>query len=193
MFAKDASAELRNQIENYTTFKEKWPISDIIDLTEVPKSTVYYRLSKYKRTGAVTNGRSTGRPRKLTWREEKKIIFLSKTHPKATSKDNLEMLDPEIPVCSGIIRQRLIKAKLRARTAVQKPLMNAINRKKRLDWCQKNQYFDKEYWQNWIFSDESTFELYPKRREFVRRPRNASLCPKYTSKTVTFGGKKLMV
>ena len=101
-------------------FKEKWPVSDIIDLAEVPKSTVYYLLSKDKRTGAVTNGRSTGRPHKLTWREEKKIIFLSKTHPKATSKDILEMFDPEIPVCSELIRQRLIKTNLRARIAVKK-------------------------------------------------------------------------
>ena len=57
-------------------FKEKWPVSGIIDLTEVPKSTVYYLFSKYKRTGAVTNGRSTGRPRKLTWREEKRVFFI---------------------------------------------------------------------------------------------------------------------
>ena len=47
-------------------FKEKWPVSYVIDLTEVPKSTVYYLLSKYKRYGAVTDGRSTGRPGKLT-------------------------------------------------------------------------------------------------------------------------------
>ena len=139
MFAKDASAELRNQIENYTTYLKKWPISDIIELTEVPKSTVYYLLSKYKRTGAVTNGRSTGRPRKLTWREEKRLFFCRKPIRKLPVKTLLEMLDPEIPVCSGLIRQRLIKANLRARIVVKKPLMNAINRKKRLDWCQKNQ------------------------------------------------------
>ena len=67
------SLEIKSKI--LQLFKEKWPISDIIDLTEVPKSTVYYLLSEYKRTGAVTNGKSTGRLRKLTWREEKKIIF----------------------------------------------------------------------------------------------------------------------
>ena len=90
----------------------------------------------------------------MTWREEK-IFFLSKTHPKATSKDLLEILDPEIPVCSGLIRKRLVKANLGARIAVKKPLMNAINRKKPLDWCQKNQCFDKEYWQNWIFRTQA--------------------------------------
>ena len=59
------------------------------------------------------------------------------------------MLDTETPVCSRLIRQRLIKANLRARIAVKEPLINnAINRIKRLDWCQKNQCFDKEYWQN---------------------------------------------
>ena len=60
-----------------------------------------------------------------------------KTHSKATSKGILEMLDPEIPECSGLIRQRLIKANLRARIAVKKPLMTESNLKKRLDWCRK--------------------------------------------------------
>ena len=98
------------------------------------------------------------------------------------------MLDPEIPVCSGLFRQRLIiKANLRARIAVKKPLlvidslvMNAITAKKLLDWCQKNQCFDKEYWKNWIFSHESTFELYPISvsecyREFVGNSEKSSL------------------
>ena len=107
------SLEIKSKIQ---LFKGKWPVSDILDLTEFPKSTVYYLLSKYKRTGAVTNGRSTRRPRKLT-RREKKIVFLSKTHSKATSKDILEMLDPETTVCSGLIRQRLIKANLRAQVS----------------------------------------------------------------------------
>ena len=65
-----ASTELRIQIEKFTTFQTKTVCFEMIDLTEVPKSTVYYLFSKYKRTAAVTNGKTTGRPRKLTWKEK---------------------------------------------------------------------------------------------------------------------------
>ena len=44
-----------------------------------------------------------------------------------------------------------------------------------------------------IFSDESKIELNPERREYVRRPNNQRYNPHYTSKTVKFGGKSLMV
>ena len=43
------------------------------------------------------------------------------------------------------------------------------------------------------FSDESSVELYPKRRQYCRRPSGARLDPGFTQKTVKFGGGKIMV
>ena len=43
------------------------------------------------------------------------------------------------------------------------------------------------------FSDESSVELHPKRRQYCRRPSGARLDPRFTQKTVKFGGGKIMV
>ena len=103
------------------------------------------------------------------------------------------MSDTEIPVCSGLLRQRLIKANLRARVAVKEPVMTAINRKKVWIGVGKINVLTTNTGKIGFFSANSAFELYPNRREFVRRPGNASLRPKYTSKTVEVGSKKPMV
>ena len=66
-----------------------------------------------------------------------------------------------------------------------------ITAKKRLDWCRRRSR--QRIPSKLDFSDESTFVLYPKRKGFAWRPGNASLCPKYSSKTVRLGSKKNMV
>ena len=43
------------------------------------------------------------------------------------------------------------------------------------------------------FSDESSVELHPKRRQYCRRPSGARLDPRFTQKTVKFRGGKVMV
>ena len=43
----------------------------ILSWTPRGKLRSYYLHSKYKRIGAVTNGKSSGTPRKFTWRAEK--------------------------------------------------------------------------------------------------------------------------
>ena len=50
-----------------------------------------------------------------------------------------------------------------------------------------------DFWENVIFSDETIMELYPKRREHVRRPQGCALEEKYLTKTAKFGGKRLML
>ena len=74
----------------------------------------------------------------MAWRQGKDIHSLSKTLKKATSKNILEMLDTDIRECSGFIRQKLMKADLKAQVAIKKT-KNAITAKKRLDWCLKKQ------------------------------------------------------
>ena len=136
-------------------------------VTGFAKSTICNTLKKFRQSGTAENGKSTGRPPKFSYREEKKLIFLSRCHPKASSRELLELLDPKKFFSTGLVRQKLLKANMRARIAVRKPLMTKLNQLKRLDWCLKNWKFDIKYWENSVFSDESTFELYPRRREYV--------------------------
>ena len=50
-----------------------------------------------------------------------------------------------------------------------------------------------EKWQKVDFSDESSVELHHSRRKYCRRPTGARMDPRFTQKTVKFGGGKIMV
>ena len=50
-----------------------------------------------------------------------------------------------------------------------------------------------EKWQKVDFSDESSVELHHSRRKYCRRPTGARKDPRFTQKTVKFGGGKIMV
>ena len=59
---------------------------------------------------------------------------------------------------------------------------------------QKNTlHFPKPFWQNVLFSDETTLELYPNKRVLVRRLPNTGMKKNNLSETRKFGGRKLML
>ena len=79
------------------------------------------------------------------------------------------------------------------RVAAKNPALSRQQIKKRTTYCKQHQDWNINEWSAVIFSDESKIELNPESREYVRRPNNQRYNPRYTSKTVKFGGKSLMV
>ena len=80
-------------------------------VTRVAKSTMCDTLKKFRQSETTDNGKSTGgRLPKLSYREEKKLNFLSRCQPKASIRELLELLDPNKKVSTGLVRQKLIKA-----------------------------------------------------------------------------------
>ena len=87
----------------------------------------------------------------------------------------------------------LRKYGLFGRKSAKKPLLNKVHMKRRLRWCTDYQAFTREMWGNVIFSDESQFELYSKSQVYVRRPTKNRFNPRYTQKTMKYGGLSFMV
>ncbi|KAL0154369.1 hypothetical protein M9458_050335, partial [Cirrhinus mrigala] len=92
---------------------------------------------------------------------------------------------------------------LNGRISAQKPALNRRQLKTTLNRRQLKNHvaFAKahslqegwtvEKWQKVDFSDE--FELHPSRRKYCRRPIGTRMDPRFTQKTVKFGGGKIMV
>ena len=76
--------------------------------------------------------------------------------------------------------------------AAKKPLLSKRNINNRYQWCKLYSQLQLEFWKDVIFSDESSLELYSRRREYIRRPQGTQYEDKYTMKTVKFEGKSLM-
>ena len=93
---------------------------------------------------------------------------------------------PATPVSSRTGHGILARNGLHGCIAAQKPALN----KRQL---RNHAHSLTEGWTAFDFSDESSVELHPKRRQYCRRPSGALLDPRFTQKTVKFGGGKIMV
>ncbi len=167
-------------------------LSEISKVLEVPKSTCYNIIKNYEKRGTVENKKSPGRPKKFTSRDENKLIQLARKYPKKNSTQLLSELNLDISVSTSLIRKKLVKNKLFARVAVAKPYLSRINRRKRFQWAKD--YYSKplDFWKNVLFSDETSIELHPNRKQYVRKPPNAKFHQKYVQPTFKFGGGKRM-
>ena len=95
--------------------------------------------------------------------------------------------------CSTSLIRRILIYHLRARIAIKKSYHTAKNRLARKVWAKEHALLPKIFWQNVLFSDETTLELHPNKRVLVRRLPNTGMEKKNLSETRKFGGKKLML
>ena len=169
-------------------------LTDIAKKLKLGKSSVWYTVQRWeKHGGRITDRKRSGRPRNVDTRLKRKIARVSKIHPFWSSGRIRDFLVREERISTSYIRTILISHGLRARISRRKPLLSAANIVKRKSFSLRLKNYPGSYWKNVIFSDETIMELYPKRRNYVRRPQGMALHPRYTPKTAKFGGKRLMV
>ena len=65
------------------------------------------------------------------------------------------------PVSTKTVRRELNNAGYNGRAAIRKPLLSTINIQKRLKWCRDHKGWSADQWKQAIFSDNSSFSLFP--------------------------------
>lgn len=162
--------------------KSKSP-AEVADIFNVSKRQVERIRKRYQETGDVHDRPRSGRPRKTTARDDSLLVRL--TAPggvdasdacfvKNCTSDSCSQWSPRSYCCP--------ETSAKQETA-KKPC--CVRQGPQPDGRLDSRKFD--------FSDESSVELHPKRRQYCRRPSGARLDPRFTQKTVKFGGGKIMV
>ena len=149
-------------------------------------------LQRYKETGSFEDRNRSGRPPKTTARDDRNLVMLSMRNRRATSRDLTAQWNRAISgvVDPSTVRRRLLKAGLRGCVAKKKPLVSEKNRKERLKYARKHCKWGKEEWGKVLWSDESTFQLFPtKGRVWVRRHANERYKQECLAPTVKHGGE----
>lgn len=141
----------------------------------------------------VLDRKRSGRPSKLDSRDKRKLMRTSRKNPKLTARQVLSESGVTTLVSVDTAKRILRSGGLRGYVAAKKPALTRKHLKKRLEWSKQHMLWGVEKWENVIFSDESKIELHSNVREYVRRPINERNNPKYTTKTVKFGGGSIMV
>ena len=83
------------------------------------------------------------------------------------------------------VRRRLAAAGLRARIARKKPLLNAVQRKKRVIWAREYLNWTRDQWKNVLWSDESKISIFGcDGLRYVRRRVGEELLPECLTPTM---------
>lgn len=154
----------------------------IADICELSRRAIQNSL-KNERGGR----KNCGGVRKTSEADDRAMKLAITRNPTMNSEAlRREMRHRGVEVSSRSIRRRLVKKfGLVARRPARKPMVTALQRRKRLAFCQRYKENSAEWWERVMFSDESTFQqVRGQGSNYIRRPVGQRLNPKYTQKTV---------
>jgi transposase len=140
--------------------KANFSYREIANILNRSKRAVENTINDYFKKNKTTAALKSGRPKKLSRRDERQLVKAVKKDPKTTAYKLTKQLE-ELNIISSerTIRRTLHSKNIYGRKAVKKPLISEVNRKKRLFWCHAKKNWESE-WDKIIFSDESRFLLF---------------------------------
>lgn len=169
-----------------TLFQRGESLHKISASLKVSRCAIRNILKKYRNGYGIANLSKTCTPCKLTQREKKSLVIQSKKNRFLTANQLRRLCDVEDKVSVSTVKRVLRSAQLFGRVAVKKPLLTTAMRKKRMAWCIERKLWNLTDWSKIIFTDESKIELFPRRRQYVRRGQGEELMPITTVKTKKF-------
>ena len=165
---------------------------EIAQLVGVSEKCVFTTKRNYDTTSSCKELPRSGRPSKLTSRDESYIFRKVRVNPSISYRQlaaDFSSKFEKVRVNKDTIRKILLKKKIQSYVAIRKPLLTFQDRLKRLKWCRERQDWTIRDWSKVIFSDESNFEvLNRKSRVFVKRFANEKYHPKFCLPRLQNGG-----
>jgi len=163
----------------------------------VSRGTVSKVMTAYTQRGKTGSAKQNSRRKeKLSERDGRvlKRIVMSKkktTAAKLTAELNQHL---DSPVSTITVRRYLHKEDIYSRTAIPKPFVTDANVKCRVEWCHYPKTWSIDKWKTVIWSDESSFTLFPTTgRVHVWRTPAQAYDPDCLRPTVKHEGKSVMV
>jgi transposase len=129
---KDLTAEKREAI--YILKNENKTYAEIAKLLKISRISVYYTLKNFRPKSFSSHKKQSGRQRKTTKLDDKRIVIISKRDRQLTvSKITSEIIESlSKPVYVSTVKRRLNEVDLLGRAANKKPFLRIQNKRKRL-------------------------------------------------------------
>ena len=128
----------------------------------VPRETVRYIIQKYKATKYIGNLFGRSRKRKISAATDRKIVRKIKSNRRISAHVVKVEIEVELGMTlnANTIRNRAHEVGLFDRVARKKPLVNKVNRGKRLKFARDMLKKPIGFWETVVWSDESKFNLF---------------------------------
>jgi transposase len=158
----------------------------------VSRGAVQKIILKYQKLGSVADRPGRGSKRKSCERTDNLIIREIKKDPRITVRAIRERLD--LTISDRTIRRRIAERDLKSCFAKKRPMISTTNKTKRLLFARNHINKPLEFWKHVIWSDESKFELFNKKRRLrVWRKSDEGLQDRHLQPTMKHGGGNIMV
>ena len=157
----------------------------------IPRNSVHYIITKYKKTKCIGNIIGRGRKRKTSMHLDRVIQRKVKVDRRKSASSVKIDIESElgITISEQTVRRRLHEIGLKGRVARKKPYVNKVNRGKRLEYAKTYREKPLGYWDHVLWTDESKFNLFGSDgKVMVWRTPKEELDPKCTVPTVKYGG-----
>ena len=190
MGGKQISLQIRNLVVR--DISNKLSQREVAARYGISRGAVRAIIAKQNSCGSVADRSGRGRPRETDQRTDIRIVREIKKSPKVTVRAIKETLS--LPISDRTIRRRLAEQGLKSRFTKRLPFISKINKIKRLKFARKHINKPVEFWRRVLWTDESKFELFnKKRRERVWRKDNEGLQERHLQATMKHGGGNVMV
>lgn len=138
------------------------PMRTIAERLRTTRKTVSSILRRFRNTNDVAPGKSTGRPRISTVREDRRLYTMARRDRRASASTlrNEWQRTLNHPVSRETVNRRLVQRGYRARRPIKVPRLTIRHKVLRLQWARDHQHLTVQHWQHVIFADESRFLLY---------------------------------
>ncbi len=143
-------------------------------------------VAKICKKDRIESKKGCGRPRSTSVPLDRRIVSAVRKDAKITRTQIRSTLG--VGTSNSTMTRRFREAGLNMYKPAKKPFISAVNVQKRLDWARKHIGWTVSQWRKVIFVDEADIRLFRDYSSFVRRPRGKRHDPKYTLKTMKFGG-----
>ena len=143
-------------------YKRKHTIREISEKVKRSKSVIGRVVKSYNDSGKIVSTFKTGRPRKISAREDRIMQRMSlKDRLKSCTEIKRVMNSTScVNVSRQTVSRRLQEIGLFNRPPRKKPLVNSKNKKKRLEFANRYVIWTYENWAKVFFSDESKFNSF---------------------------------
>ena len=161
----------------------------------MPESTVRYTIKRWEERRTLKDGNKSGRPRKLTKREEKAVVRDVRSNRRLSSAELSGRIETSFnkKLSPSTVRYYLRRNELYGRAARLKPFISDRNRRVRVQWARDHAHWTVEDWKNVIWSDEKKFcRLGSDGKIYVRRGKGEEFLPETMRGSVKGGGGSIM-
>ena len=176
--------------------EEGYKQADVAGFMGISQSAVSKILRHVRETQQLGPGKSPGRPRLTTRRDDRRLINLCRRNRKMPASRLRLLLRQHhgIHISRQTVNRRLVDSGYRARRMVKCPRLTAQHRAARLRWAREHRVFQLGHWRHVVFTDESRYILERQDgRQRVRRLRGENLRDDCVQESRQGGGGSVMV